>query len=138
MTNIHHYKAGEMLLKNTRKYSDAVPMICKNKIQYVNNYMQNKSIQIKQVRQNVSLFNGIEVNAYALSNDNDSLLIDIIDSSKYINAAVFIFTLSGTLLQMLPLVKEKTIINLPLLPKGKYIMNIQNGKDVLTWVITKM
>lgn len=137
MTNTHYYNVSGMLLKNTNRHSEAVSMFCKDKIQYINNCMQKQTIQIKQVRQNVSLFNGIEVNAYALNNEKDSLLIDIIDCSKYINAAVFIFTLSGNLLQMLSLVKEKTVVNIPSLPNGKYIMNIQNGKDVLTWIITK-
>ncbi|WP_321519825.1 hypothetical protein [uncultured Bacteroides sp.] len=119
---------SHILRKSTMINLDTVHLLNKN--------MQTESIIIKEIRQNVGMLNGQKVIVHPHI-ENDSLLIEVIDHSKNINAFVFIFTLTGSLLQMVHVTKAKTFINLPLLPNQKCLMNIQFGKNVFTWTIAK-
>jgi hypothetical protein len=112
-------------------------MICMDTVHLVNKNMQKESIIIKEVRQNAGVLKGrdIKVSSYT---GTDSLLIEVKDNSMNINALVFMFTLTGSLLQMVQLSEARTIIDVPLLSNEKCLMNIQIGKDVLTWTIAKL
>ena len=139
MTNMQ-YKIDDMCHFNDNSGNHILrkpTMINLDTVHLLNKDMQKESIIIKEVRQNVGMLNGQEVKVYPHT-ENDSLLVEVIDHSKNINAFIFVFTLTGSLLQMVHVTKAKTIINLPLLPKEKCLMNIQFGKDVFTWTIAKL
>ena len=110
-------------------------MICMDTVHLVNEGMRKESIIMNEVKPNASLFQGHEVKVYSRSESN-SLLIEITGMSKNIKATVYLFSLEGTLLQMNNVSQTKTIIDVPSMPNGKYLMNIQIGKDILTWKIT--
>ncbi len=111
-------------------------MICMDTVHLVNKNMLKESIIIKEIKPNVGVLKGQEVKVYSCS-ENDSLLVEIVDNSKNIKAFIFMFTLTGTLLKMIDVTEAKTVVDMPSLAKGKYLMNIQIGKDVSTWTITK-
>ncbi|WP_394698874.1 hypothetical protein [uncultured Bacteroides sp.] len=112
-------------------------MICMDTVHLVNKNMQKESIIIKEVRQNAGVLKGQDIKVHHHTG-TDSLLIEVKDNSMNINALVFMFTLTGSLLQMVQLTEARTIVDVPLLPNEKCLMNIQIGKDVLTWTITKL
>ncbi|SHF25852.1 Por secretion system C-terminal sorting domain-containing protein [Bacteroides luti] len=111
-------------------------MICMDTVHLVNEGMRKDSIIINEIKPNATLFQGHDVKVYPRSEDN-SLLIEITGMSKNIKATVYLFSLEGTLLQMNNVSQTKTIIDVPSMPNGRYLMNIQIGKDILTWKITK-
>jgi len=111
-------------------------MICMDTVYLVNKNMQKESIIIKEVKPNFGVLKGQKVKVYPHS-ENDSLIVEIIESSKNIKAFIFVFTLTGTLLKMVNATEAKTVVDIPSLEKGKYLMNIQIGKEVSTWTITK-
>lgn len=138
MTNMQ-YKTGNMCRYNDNSVNHIVrkpAMICMDTVHLVNKRMQKESIIIKEIRPNISVLQGPEVKVYPHSESN-SLLVEIIENSKNIKASIFIFTLTGTLLQMIQVKDARTIVNIPSLENGKYLMNIQIGRDVFTWKITK-
>ena len=139
MTNMQ-YK-----IDNTCRFNDSFgshilrkpATICMDTVHLVNKNMQKESIIIKEVRQNAGVLKGQDIKVHPHTG-TDSLLIEVKDNSMNINALVFMFTLTGSLLQMVQLTEARTIVDVPLLPNEKCLMNIQIGKDVLTWTITKL
>lgn len=139
MTNMQYKK------DNTCRFNDSFgshilrkpAMICMDTVHLVNKNMQKESITIKEVRQNAGVLKGQDIKVCPHTG-TDSLLIEVKDNSMNINALVFMFTLTGSLLQMVQLTEARTIVDVPLLPNEKCLMNIQIGKDVLTWTITKL
>jgi hypothetical protein len=111
-------------------------MICMETVHLVNEKMRKESIIISEIRPNTTLFQGHEVKVYPHSG-KDSLLIEITGMSKNIKATVYLFTLEGALLQMNHVTQSKTSIDVPFMSNGRYLMNIQIGKDIFTWKITK-
>jgi len=111
-------------------------MICMDTVHLVNEGMRKESIIINEVKPNATLFQGHDVKVYPRS-ENNSLLIEIIGMSRNIKATVYLFSLEGALLQMNHVTQSKTSIDVLSMPNGKYLMNIQIGKDILTWKITK-
>jgi hypothetical protein len=105
-------------------------------VHLVNEGMRKESIIINEVKPNATLFQGHDVKVYPRS-ENNSLLIEITGMSRNIKALVYLFSLEGTLLQMVHATQTKTIVDIPSMPNGKYLMNIQIGKDIFTWKITK-
>ena len=111
-------------------------MICMDTVHLVNEGMRKESIIINEVKPNATLFQGHDVKVYSRS-ENNSLLIEITGISKYIKATVYLFSLEGALLQMNHVTQSKTSIDVLSMPNGRYLMNIQIGKDIFTWKITK-
>jgi len=111
-------------------------MICMDTVHLVNEGMRKESIIINEVKPNATLFQGHDVKVYSRS-ENNSLLIEITGMSKNIKATVYLFSLEGALLQMNHIAQTNTSIDVLSMPNGKYLMNIQIGKDIFTWKITK-
>lgn len=111
-------------------------MICMDTVHLVNEGMRKDSIIINEIKPNATLFQGHDVKVYPRSEDN-SLLIEINGMSKNIKATVYLFSLEGVLMQMDHVIHSKTIIDVLSMPNGRYLMNIQIGKDIFTWKITK-
>ncbi|WP_321438599.1 T9SS type A sorting domain-containing protein [uncultured Bacteroides sp.] len=132
------YKTGNICRYNDNSGNHIVrpAMICMDTVHLVNKKMQKESIIIKEIRPNISVLQGPEVKVYPHSESN-SLLVEIIENSKNIKASIFIFTLTGKLLQMIQVKDARTVVHIPSLENGKYLMNIQIGRDVSTWKITK-
>jgi hypothetical protein len=132
-------------IDNTCRFNDSFgshilrkpAMICMDTVHLVKKNMQKESIIIKEVRQNAGVLKVQDIKVHPHT-ETDSLLIEVKDNSMNINALVFMFTLTGSLLQMVQLTEARTIVDVPLLPNEKCLMNIQIGKDVLTWTITKL
>lgn len=111
-------------------------MICMDSVQLVGKCMQKESFIIKEIRSNLGAIQGQEVKVYSHSS-KDSLLVEVADSSKNIEAIIYVFSLSGKLLQMVNVSAARTVVTIPATAEGKYLMNVQIANDVSTWKITK-
>ncbi|BEH00231.1 hypothetical protein BSYN_24950 [Bacteroides sedimenti] len=109
--------------------------ICMDSVQLVSKSMQKESLIIKEVRSNIGALQGqVVVRSHS---EKDSLLLEIKENSKNISAFVYLFSITGTLLQMIQISTSTTILRIPYLSDNKCLMNIQIGQDVFTWKITK-
>ncbi len=128
----HIYKYDKMESRSFRKLS----VIWANSTHIANKKMPKKAIKIKEVQPNTNRLLEQQIRVY--TNPVDGLLVvEIIGLLMDKGAFIFIFTLTGTLLQMINVTEVRTFVDISSQPNGKYLMNVQVGTGVSTWKIMK-